>query len=73
MEFVGRCDFGLIDTGKIDVGYFLHKKFGGKGYASEALAALSEWAKQNIQMESIIAFAPEVHLASQRVMQFYFR
>jgi len=69
MEFVGRCGFGLIDTGEIEVGYLLHKKFWGKGYASEALAALIEWANQNIKTESIIAFAPEEHLASQRVMQ----
>lgn len=68
-EFVGRCGFGLIDTGEIEVGYLLHKKFWGKGLASEALTVLLEWAKQNINSDYIIAYAPVEHIASQRVMQ----
>src|SRR5579872_3457275 len=68
-EFVGRSGFGPIETGEIEVGYLLHKKFWGKGYASEALVALLEWAKQNIKADYIIAFTPIEHLASQRVMQ----
>lgn len=63
------CGFGPIDTGEIEVGYLLHKVFWGKGYASEALMFLLEWAKENIQAEYIIAFAPVEHLASARVMQ----
>jgi [ribosomal protein S5]-alanine N-acetyltransferase len=68
-EFVGRCGFGLVETGEIEVGYLLHKKFWGKGYASEALTALLEWAKENINTSYIIAFTPVEHIASQRVMQ----
>lgn len=68
-EFVGRCGFGLVETGEIEVGYLLHKKFWGKGLASEALTKLLEWAKQNITADYIIAFAPLEHIASQRVMQ----
>jgi [ribosomal protein S5]-alanine N-acetyltransferase len=68
-EFVGRCGFGPIETGEIEVGYLLHKKFWGKGLASEVLTTLLEWAKQNINADYIIAFAPIEHLASQRVMQ----
>ena len=67
-EFVGRCGFALTHTGEIEVGYLLHKKFWGKGYASEALAALLEWSKIHIKADYIIAFAPEDHIASQRVM-----
>lgn len=68
-EFVGRCGFGLDETGEIEVGYILHKKFWGKGYASEALEALLKWAKKNVKTSYIISFAPEEHIASQRVMQ----
>ena len=68
-EFVGRCGFALTETGETEVGYLLHKKFWGRGYASEALEALFEWANKNIKAEYIIAFAPEDHIASQRVMQ----
>ena len=68
-EFVGRCGFGPVETGEIEVGYLLHKKFWGKGLASEVLTVLLEWAKQNINADYIIAFAPIEHVASQRVMQ----
>lgn len=67
-EFVGRCGFGPID-GEIEVGYLLHKKYWGNGYASEALTALLQWAKQNIKAEYIIALPPLKHIASQRVLE----
>ncbi len=50
-EFVGRCGFGLDETGEIEVGYLIHKKFWGNGYASEALEALIIWAKKNIKVD----------------------
>lgn len=68
-EFVGRCGFGQLGADQIEVGYVLMKKFWGKGFASEALAALLEWANTHMTIDSIIAFAPINHLASQRVMQ----
>lgn len=68
-EFVGRAGFGLAESGETEVGYVLHKKFWGKGYASEAMTALLEWAKKNIDQDYIIAYAPIDHLASLRVMQ----
>ncbi len=67
-EFVGRGGFGPID-GEIEVGYLLHKKYWGMGYATEALSALLQWAKQNIKAEYIIALTPLEHIASQRVIQ----
>ncbi len=66
-EFVGECGFETID-GEVEVGYQLHKKFWGKGYATEALRALLAWAKQHIEVEHIIAITPADHSASQRVI-----
>ena len=68
-EFVGRCGFGPVETGEIEVGYLLHKKFWGQGLATEALSALLVWAQKHIKAEYIIAFAPIDHIASQCVMQ----
>lgn len=68
-EFAGRCGFGLTETNETEVGYLLHKKFWGKGYASEALTTLLTWAKENLKIDYIIAFAPTNHIASQRVME----
>jgi ribosomal-protein-alanine N-acetyltransferase len=68
-EFVGRCGFKELETGEIEVGYVLLKKFWGQGLASEALTALLHWAEEHVPTDKIIAFAPKKHLASQRVMQ----
>ncbi|VVC75360.1 hypothetical protein AQUSIP_06500 [Aquicella siphonis] len=68
-EFIGRCGFGPIETGEIEVGYLIRRKFWNQGYASEALKALLDWAKGNIDADYIIAFTPTEHRASQRVMQ----
>ncbi|CAM2963282.1 GNAT family N-acetyltransferase [Legionella worsleiensis] len=68
-EFIGRCGFGPIETGEIEVGYLIVRKFWGMGYASEALEALLEWSKININSDYIIAFAPLKHSASHRVME----
>lgn len=68
-EFVGRCGFGPLETGEIEIGYLLHKKFWGQGLATEAVSALLTWARKHIKTEYIIAFAPKEHTASQRVMQ----
>ncbi|STX51864.1 GNAT family acetyltransferase [Legionella busanensis] len=68
-EFLGRCGFGSIATGEIEVGYLIVRKFWGKGYATEVLNALLNWGKDNINTNYIIAFAPLKHRASQRVME----
>ena len=68
-EFIGRCGFGPIETGEIEVGYLIAREFWGKGYASEALQALLRWAPNNIKQDFIIAFAPIAHKASHRVME----
>ena len=68
-EFIGRCGFGPIETGEIEVGYLIAKKFWGRGYASEALKALLNWSKNNIKEHFIISFAPKAHTASLRVME----
>lgn len=68
-EFVGRAGFGPLDSGEIEIGYILDKKFWGKGYASEALHALLDWAKKHIKADYIVAYAVEDNIASFRVME----
>ena len=68
-EFIGRCGFGLIESSEIEVGYLIAKKHWGKGYATEVLISLLEWAKDHINTDYILAFAPVNHMASHRVMQ----
>lgn len=67
--FLGRCGFSLTEENEEEVGYLIHKKYWGKGYATEALNALINWANKNINRQYIIAFSPTAHIASQRVME----
>lgn len=68
-DFVGRAGFGWREEGDIEVGYLLHKKFWGKGLASELLAALLVWAKDHINADYITGHADSDNLASIRVME----
>jgi ribosomal-protein-alanine N-acetyltransferase len=68
-EFIGRAGFGLTESGETEVGYVLHKKFWGKGYASEAVAVLLEHARKHISVDYIIAYADVGNIGSTRVME----
>ncbi|KTD07567.1 GNAT family N-acetyltransferase [Legionella jamestowniensis] len=68
-KFVGEAYFDELETGEIKVGYLFHKKYWNKGYATEVLKALLEWAKHNIDSDYIIAYADKSNTASLRVME----
>jgi len=68
-KFAGRAGFGLIEGGEIEVGYVLLKEFWGRGLAQESLRALLAWAKLNLDVPRIIAYAPQQHSASFNVMK----
>ena len=69
-EFVGRCGFGKLPSGDIEVGYVFLKQFWGQGLASEALIAMLEWAEKHIHcVNTIVALSHINHAASIRVMQ----
>jgi len=67
-RFAGRAGFGLIEGGEIEVGYVFLKEFWGRGIAQESLRALLTWAKENLNVPRIIAYAPSTHSASLNVM-----
>ncbi len=72
-EFVGRA--GLVHLGynhqstEIEVGYHLHQKFWGKGYATELTIALLKWGFQNLDNDYFIGATYKENIASQKVMQ----
>ena len=68
-EFIGRAGFGITESGETEVGYVLHKKFWGKGYASEAVAILLKYAREHIDVDYIIAYADVGNIGSTRVME----
>jgi [ribosomal protein S5]-alanine N-acetyltransferase len=68
-RFAGRAGFGLIEGGEIEVGYVFLKEFWGRGLAQESLRALLAWARENLTVPRIVAYAPSTHAASLNVMK----
>jgi GrpB-like predicted nucleotidyltransferase (UPF0157 family) len=71
-DFIGQA--GLFHQGfndknpDIEIAYRLHKKYWGKGYATELTKALIHWAFANLKINKIIAGASPENLASQKVL-----
>lgn len=68
-QFVGRAGFARFEGGEIEVGYVLLRQFWGRGLAQECLRALLKWARDNLHISRIVAYAPKQHSASFNVMK----
>jgi RimJ/RimL family protein N-acetyltransferase len=68
-QFVGRAGFAPIEGGEIEVGYVLLRQFWSRGLAQESLRALLNWARENLDIPRIVAYAPKQHSASFNVMK----
>lgn len=71
-EVVGHC--GLLDKEvdgqlEIELTYVLRKSAWGNGYATEAAAALRDYAFETRQLERLIALIDPENLGSERVAQ----
>ena len=67
---IGQC--GLLlqeveDVFELEVGYALHKKYWGKGYATEAAIRFKEYGFANDQADSIISIIDVHNIPSQKV------
>ena len=68
-QFSGRAGFARMESGDIEVGYVFLKRCWGRGLAQESLRALLVWAKDNLDVPRIVAYAPRQHSASLNVMK----
>jgi|GEM_PF-560485 [ribosomal protein S5]-alanine N-acetyltransferase len=69
-EFVGRI--GIHKEKKpstVMAGYIIRKEFWGKGYATESMRAIIDWAFSNTDVSKIIGATVPEHRASIRVME----
>ncbi len=57
------------EKGQVCLGYFMDKKFEGKGLATEAIEGLLGWLFTHPKLKSVVADTPESHGASQRVLE----
>jgi RimJ/RimL family protein N-acetyltransferase len=73
--FLGYCGLKLTDLadspveGEIEIGWRLRKDAWGQGYASEAAAAVLEWAWANTSANRIVSFTVPANRGSWRVME----
>lgn len=68
--FLGWCGLKFTpELNEYDIGYRLHKKYWGVGYATEAARACLEWGFQNIDTNVIIGRAMSKNIASYRVLE----
>ena len=69
-EFVGWCGiWKLKETEELEIGYATAKEFLGKGFATEAAAAVLIYAFENLETEKIVAVANPENTPSRRVME----
>lgn len=70
-RIIGEVGFkGAPDErGRIEVGYGLEEAYRGKGYMTEALAVLMEWAFAQPGVRAVIASTDKDNLPSQRVLE----
>ena len=63
------CFKGLSPDGCVEIGYGLLPEYWGKGYATEAVKAMTEWASKQPGVKRIEAETDPENTASQRVLE----
>lgn len=68
---LGSCGFkGPPDAaGEVEIGYGIHQLHEGRGYTTEAVAALCAWALAQPPVTAVLAETEQWNLASQRVLE----
>lgn len=55
--------------GEIEIGYGTYEEYRGKGYMTEAVGAIIEWAKNETDVLSIVASTHKTNQASSRILE----
>jgi ribosomal-protein-alanine N-acetyltransferase len=63
--FVGEPN----NAGEVEIGYGTYKDFQNKGYMTEAVNGMIEWAKNQVNIKSIIASSEKSNTASSKVLE----
>lgn len=69
-ERIGElCFKGVSADGSVEIGYGISPEFWGRGFATEAVKAVTEWALSEPNVNRITAETEEDNIASQRVLE----
>lgn len=70
-DFIGMClarNFADV-PGQVEIGYTLHKKYWGKGIATEVSRALISYCLENTAANEIVAVTDLDNIGSQKVLE----
>ncbi|CAM3903003.1 GNAT family N-acetyltransferase [Shewanella aquimarina] len=70
-EFIGFTGFYCVDASlrQVEMGYMLSRSGQGRGYATESLKAVIDWACLQFKVHKFIALCTDNNLASARVLE----
>jgi RimJ/RimL family protein N-acetyltransferase len=57
------------EAGEIEIGYGTYDAFQGKGYMTEIVGGMIDWAKQQAEVKTIIASTEKENVASFKVLE----
>lgn len=66
LSFKGKPDY---KSGEIEIGYSLGNDYRGKGYMTEAVSAICEWALQQPKVKTILAETKPDNYKSQKLLE----
>ena len=61
--------FAYLSEKEADIGWLIHKRYWGNGYATEAAKLLVEYIMSQLHRTDIVAYCDERNTASQKVMK----
>ncbi|NTW24853.1 MAG: GNAT family N-acetyltransferase [Lentimicrobium sp.] len=63
------CFYGQPnEDGEIELGYGTYKSFEGRGYMTEAVGGIIEWAGQQAEVKAIVASTEKLNVASYTIL-----
>ena len=65
ISFIGEPD----QRGEIEIGYGTYEAFRGKGYMTEAIGRIVEWAKEQPEVQAIFASTEKANTASYAILE----
>jgi ribosomal-protein-alanine N-acetyltransferase len=67
-ELIGHVGLSGTDDG-VEIGYAIEEKYQGKGYATEAVRAMSDWAVSKLSLPHVLGIVAGDNKASCRVLE----
>jgi ribosomal-protein-alanine N-acetyltransferase len=67
-ELIGHVGLSPMDS-FVEIGYAIEEKYQGKGYATEAIYAITDWAINKLKIEIILGIVDSENKGSCRVLE----